>query len=82
MIDNEQLQHHHPPHHITIDGSIESSAKRIERLTLSTTTASSNTTSSSSPSISSNRIEPLHSQFSDGFAINIGKKHCNNCEDT
>lgn len=81
MIDNEQLQYH-PPHHITIDGSIESSAKRIERLNLSTTIASSNTTSSSSSpstSTSSNRIEPLHSQFSDGFAINIGKKHCNNC---
>ena len=70
LIDNEQLQHH-PPHHITNDGSIESSAKRIERLTLS---------HSSSPSTSNNRIEPIHSQFSDGFAINIGKKHFNNCE--
>jgi hypothetical protein len=67
MIDNEQLQHPHP-HHSIIDGSIESSAKRIERLTLSST-------NSSSTSTSNNRIEPFRSQFSDGFAISIGKNH-------
>ena len=66
MIDNEQLQHPHP-HHSIIDGSIESSAKRIERLTLSSTSSTSTS--------SNNRIEPFRSQFSDGFAISIGKNH-------